>query len=189
MTTPQRTEPAESCYGRFQIARMRHAYTSISGWRSDVPGYDGLIAELRWGLNNLDPAKRHRADRAVLTAVLGGEIPVTAIHLFGAFAPDAMAWLFAETTPDAFGFLVGKMERDGADALRIPRCRFASTAGRRVCLEVCRAPTQKFFNGIDIPLTMTPDMHSFECHWHYGKPAAGDSNQSMDANAATRDGS
>jgi hypothetical protein len=108
----------------------------------------------------------------VLTAVLGGTLPVTAIRLLAESAPGVMAWVFAEATPEAFGFLVGKVGRESDNQLRIPRCRFVSTAGRRVCLEVCRAPTERYFGNLGIPLKMTPDMHSFECHWRYGSDGA-----------------
>ena len=168
MTAPERRQAKESCYGHFQIARMRRAYTSVSGWHSELAGYEGFVAELRWGLNRLDSDARDRADRAVLTAVLGGTLPVAAIRRLAELAPGGMAWVFAEATPEAFGFLVGKVEREGDDQLRIPRCRFVSTAGRRVCLEVCRTPTERYFGNLGIPLKMTPDMHSFECHWRYG---------------------
>lgn len=168
MSATQRQGSEESCYGQFQISRMRHAYTSISGWHSQLPGYDGFVEEVRWGLNHLADDVRRRADHAVLTAVLGGRLPSTAIHVLAELAPDTVAWLFAELTPEAFGFLVGKLQRESDDRLHIPRCRFVSTAGRRVCLDVCRTPTQRFFRNLGIPLTMKPDMHSFECNWHYG---------------------
>lgn len=157
-------------YGRWQIRRLRRAYTGVSGWHSPLEGYDGFVQELQWGLENLSPERREQADNAVLTAVLFGKFFVRLIRGVATWFPNLVARLFDFFTPTYFGFLIGPATRVGSVGLEIPVCRFESAGGRPLCLQVCRARTQVFFDRMRVPLAMTPDMQSHSCHWRYGAP-------------------
>jgi hypothetical protein len=40
---------------------------------------------------------------------------------------------------------------------------------RVVCLNVCKVPTQNFFNEIGLDVELRPDYETFECRFVYGK--------------------
>lgn len=40
-------------FDQLQVARIRRAYTSVSGWRSPREGLDGNVEDMRWGLEHL----------------------------------------------------------------------------------------------------------------------------------------
>jgi hypothetical protein len=162
-------------YDAWQIRRLRRAYTRVSGWCSTQSGLKGLIEELTWGLDHLPEEVRERADKALLTTVMGGTLGVGLIRMCAALMPKTLARLFTRLTPDAFGFLVGEVSRTGAHTLVLPECKFVSEGGRKLCLHVCQAPTEKFFTaGLRLPLRMDPDLESFRCHWCYGAKAVAD---------------
>ena len=160
--------PIGRSYDRWQIRRLHRAYTRVSGRDSGLLGYEGFVTDLDWGLTELTPEVRERADEAVLNTVLGGRWAVFLIRCLAAILPKAMARVFARLTPLAFGFLIGYCERTDTYKLYLPDCRFVRTGGRPLCLHICRAPTQEFFESMGVPLEMEPDLDSFQCHWHYG---------------------
>jgi hypothetical protein len=155
-------------YDRFQIWRARRAYASVSGWRSSTPGYDGLVEELRHGLATLPDATRAEADRRLLTAVLGGRIAAAMVKRSARLWPGPLARLFARLTPNSFYFLVGPNSRTGAVTIEVPSCRFVSTAGRDLCLHVCKAPSEAYYAALGLPLRLDPDLASHRCTFHYG---------------------
>jgi hypothetical protein len=159
-------------YDDWQIRRLRRAYTRASGWRSPESGLRGLIADLAWGLENLPDASRDCADKALLTTVVGGPYVVRLIRALATMMPNGMARLFTQLTPDAFGFLLGRVSRTGPNTLVLPECKFVRDGGRKLCLHVCKAPTEKFFAAdLNLPLRMNPDLESFRCHWRYAGKA------------------
>jgi hypothetical protein len=155
-------------YDRFQVWRARRAYARVSGWRSATPGYDGLVEELRHGLAHLPDPVRAEADRRLLTAVLGGRVSAAMVGMCARRWPSAVARLFARLTPNSFYFLVGPNIRSGLVTVNIPSCRFVSTAGRDLCLNVCRAPSEAYYAGLGLPLKLNPDMSSHQCTFRYG---------------------
>jgi hypothetical protein len=160
--------PIGRWYDRWQIRRLHHAYVKVSGLTLGQRGYDGFVADLELGLEKLSPEVRERADDAVLNTVLGGRWAVALIDFLASILPKPTARLFTALTPAAFSFLIGDCERTGTYQLHLPHCKFVRTGGRPLCLEVCRAPTQAFFDRMGIPLEMEPNLESFQCHWHYG---------------------
>lgn len=166
MTATSRTG-LSGWYDALQIRRARRAYTSVSGWHSAEPGYAGLLAELRWGLENLTPETRKRADNDLLTAILFGRASVATIRLLGALFPKGMARLFAAVSPWALYFLVDEIERTGPYTETVPACRFNLEGGEDLCLQVCQAPVERFFKEMDVPVFLTPDLTAHRCSWRY----------------------
>ncbi len=156
-------------YGRWQLGRLRRAYTDVSGWHSSLPGYDGFIEELQWGLEHLPPAVQAQGVEAILMTAFMGRFSVAALKGLAAVFPGGMARIVTWITPPAFGYLVGRMVRTGTDELDIPLCHFVQAGGSRICLEVCQAPTQTFFGRLHVPLVMDPNLETFECGWRYGR--------------------
>ena len=159
---------AQSWYGRWQIRRLRRAYTGVSGWRSDQPGYAGFIAELHWGLAHLPPAQRIEADDAVFRAVLFGPVMVWIYRRLGTWFPRLTTRIFTLVTPWAFSFLTGPLQVTGARTLVVPACRFHREGGDALCHQVCRDPVHRYFTAMRVPLTLSPDAASLRCGWRYG---------------------
>ena len=155
-------------YDAFQIRRARRAYARVSGWRSSLPGYGGLVEELRHGLDTLPAATRAEADRRLLTAVLGGAISAAMVKFCARHWPGPVARLFARLTPNSFYFLVGPNTRTGPVTVGIPCCKFVETAGRNLCLNVCKAPSEAYYAALGLPLHLNPDLASYRCTFHYG---------------------
>jgi len=158
-----------SAYGRWQLRRIRRAYSNVSGWHSPIRGYEGFVEELQWGLENLPPKVQARAVHAILVTAFMGHIPVAVLTVVSGFFPRPMARIVTWITPAAFSYLVGPVVRTGGDALDIPKCRFVEEGGDRICLEVCQAPTQAFFERVNVPLAMEPNLETFDCRWRYGR--------------------
>jgi hypothetical protein len=52
----------------------------------------------------------------------------------------------------------------------LERCRVLEEGGcASVCLNVCKVPTQNFFNEIGLDVELRPDYETFECRFVYGK--------------------
>ena len=53
----------------------------------------------------------------------------------------------------------------------LERCRVLEEGGcASVCLNVCKLPTQQFFNeDVGLAVTLEPDYETFECRFVYGK--------------------
>lgn len=168
MNAARMERPVDSWYGRWQIRRMRAAYTAVTGWRSDQPGYGGLLEELQWGLAHLAPAERDKADDAVICAVLFGPLAVSCLRQLGTWLPQPTLRLFSFLSPWTFAFLTGPIQRTGACDLWIEECRFHQEGGDELCHLVCRDPVHRYFAWLRIPLTLTPDPASLRCSWHYG---------------------
>lgn len=154
-------------YDAMQIRRARRAYTAVSEWHSPEPGYDGLIQELTWGLANLDDDVRKQADDDLLTAILFGKVSVSIIRALGATFPKVMARIFAFASPWALYFLVNQIDRTGPYTESVPACRFNLTGGEDLCLQVCKAPVERFFKAMDVPVFLTPDLAEHSCSWKY----------------------
>ncbi|MCP3979421.1 MAG: DUF4033 domain-containing protein [bacterium] len=165
---------AESWFGRWQIGRLRRAYTAVSGWRSDRPGYAGFVAELQWGLEHLSVERRTEADDAVFRAVLFGRLMVWIFRTMGGWFPRSTTRLFALATPTAFSFLTGPIRHTGKRTLAVPECRFHREGGQALCHHVCRAPVHRHFDWMRVPLRMEPDAASLHCDWRYGPDDEGD---------------
>lgn len=166
--------PAESWFGGWQIRRLRRAYTGVSRWKSDQPGYAGFVAELQWGLANLPVAQRTKADDAVFRAVLFGPVMVWLFRELGTWLPQLTTRVFTLVTPWAFSFLTGPMERTGARTIHVPACRFHREGGEALCHHVCRDPVHRYFTWMRVPLTLSPDRASLRCGWRYGPEEGGD---------------
>ena len=79
-----------------------------------------------------------------------------------AAAADAVARPGGGGRADGGGLLVG----DGShQQVRVQRCRFLEEARcASVCVNVCKVPTQRFFNGaMGVPMRMLPDYDTLEC--------------------------
>jgi hypothetical protein len=156
---------------RVQIRRLRRAYCGVSGWCSPAAGYAGLIAELRWGWDHLGTERRRRADTALLEAIFAGRIGVALLRGAARLWPGVTARLLARFAPWWLYFLIGASVRSGAVELSLPCCRFAAEGGRMLCLNVCRAPTERFAAALGVPARLDPDLASYRCRWRFGASA------------------
>ena len=65
----------------------------------------------------------------------------------------------------------------------LERCRVLEVSGcASVCLNVCKLPTQAFFNEtVGLAVTLVPDYETFECRFVYGKtPPPPEQDQAFD---------
>lgn len=146
---------------------MRAAYTAVSEHHDIRPGFEGMVAEMRWGLANLDAGTRERADDAVLRAIFVHRVGVAALRAAYRCSPRVMARLMARCSPAALGWLVGRVEVADASNTVI-RCSFRETGGEALCEHVCRVPTETFCHQHAVPVQLRPHRDSHRCTWTWG---------------------
>jgi hypothetical protein len=164
------SEIAQRVHDRWRLRSFRRAYTRVSGYRSPTPGYAGLLDELGWGLEHLDPHTRERADEAVLRVSFYGELAIAGLELLGR-RTRLQARLLAAASPLTLRFLVGEivLDADNPRVNRLPSCRFRREGGERMCREVCREPTEAFTRARRLPVLLEPERAGHGCHWTWGQ--------------------
>jgi hypothetical protein len=158
-------------HDHWRLRRFRRAYTKVSGQRSGKPGYAGLIEELRWGLEQLDPRTRERADEAVLRESFYGPLALAVLGTLGRVDSKRVARLLASGAPISLRFLVGEIERsdDEPTVNHVPDCRFRREGGERLCREVCQRPTEAFARARGLPIVFEPHAEGHACRWTWGQ--------------------
>uniref|UniRef100_A0A7S1B2V9 Beta-carotene isomerase D27-like C-terminal domain-containing protein n=1 Tax=Corethron hystrix TaxID=216773 RepID=A0A7S1B2V9_9STRA len=79
--------------------------------------------------------------------------------------------------PYVFGFLVGpariNLRSDGEfGGLVVNKCKFLQESGcKGMCLHSCKLPAQELFEGLGLPLRVSPNFDSQECQWSFGEAA------------------
>lgn len=155
-------------FGLRQIERVRRAYTSASEHRSERPGYAGMLEEMQWGLQNLEPARRDEADRRALEAMFIGPRTVKALGRLAGWAPRLTPALMAWGTPIALGWLVGEVRTEGTTN-HLPQCSFRAGGGQALCEHVCRRPAEAFCTSRVARVRLDPDPDSMACTWSWGE--------------------
>jgi hypothetical protein len=134
-----------------------------------LPGYAGLISEVRHEADTFSEHELATAERAKLTAVFGGRTVVTLLSWLARHAPDRLARMLGAATPGSFGWLVGPSHRTAPHSVEIPHCRFLAEGGPGVCTRICQRPSQDFFaQQIGLPTTLEPDHTTGRCRVTYG---------------------
>ena len=117
---------------------------------------------------------------AVYSALNGLKLEVAAARIAARDADAGTYDFFSETSSD------GRRDRSDEDMPHKPpgfadsgyrqgvlleRCRVLEVSGcASVCLNVCKLPTQAFFNEtVGLAVTLVPDYETFECRFVYGK--------------------
>ena len=154
---------------RWQVGRVRRAYTSVGGPVSAAPGYAGMIEEMRRGLTHLSPPARRLADDRVLAAIFFGPIGVWSLRLLGRAAPGPTARALAAAAPLALAWLVGEIRWTGDRRDVVPECGFRRDGGPELCASVCKAPTERFCGDSGFPVVLTPDPESLRCDWDWSR--------------------
>lgn len=129
---------------------------------------------------------------AVYSALNGLKLEVAAARIAARDADAGTYDFFSETSSD------GRRDRSDEDMPHKPpgfadsgyrqgvlleRCRVLEVSGcASVCLNVCKLPTQAFFNEtVGLAVTLVPDYETFECRFVYGKtPPPPEQDQAFD---------
>jgi hypothetical protein len=148
----------------WQVARVRKAYTSVSGKRSPLSGRRGMLEEMRWGLAGLDDVDRRSADEGVLEAIFGSPAAARLLRWLWRAQPRRVAGWMAKGAPLALGWLVGPVEASAMGNV-VPECAFRREGGADLCERVCRRPTESFCARRAVPVTLQPDPESLACRW------------------------
>eukprot|EP00908_Phaeocystis_cordata_P001505 Transcript_1161.p1 GENE.Transcript_1161~~Transcript_1161.p1 ORF type:complete len:428 (-),score=197.28 Transcript_1161:149-1432(-) len=86
-------------------------------------------------------------------------------------------FLTSVVAPFAFGFLVGpgvvNRRSDGAlGGLVVEKCKFLQESNcKGMCLNSCKLPAQQLFDGLGLPLRVSPNFETQECQWNFGEVA------------------
>ncbi len=167
---------AESLLDRVALALFRQLVQREIGFKSEKPGYDGLVEEARH--YQLQPGVTAEDQQQMvmrcLATIAGPAVPPV-YKTFMAPWPWA-PFLTALFTPPFFKFLVGPnnyeaRQEDGAPGgVFAERCRFLEETGcKGLCLNMCKLPTQRFFKDtLGLDMTMTPDYDTYECRLSFG---------------------
>ena len=129
---------------------------------------------------------------AVYSALNGLKLEVAAARIAARDVDAGTYDFFSETSSD------GRRDRSDEDMPHKPpgfadsgyrqgvlleRCRVLEVSGcASVCLNVCKLPTQAFFNEtVGLAVTLVPDYETFECRFVYGKtPPPPEQDQAFD---------
>lgn len=157
------------------VAAFRWTLQRQSGQISKIPGFDGMMQELIDFRVEHGPDELERVSYQTMVA-LAGPVPFIYRHLFAGLeaTPAILSWFAKWLLP----FLVGDMTLTsrGEDDPRgggvlVHRCRVLEGSGcKGVCSKMCKVPTQRFFaEQWGVPLEMSPDFATGECHLVFGK--------------------
>jgi len=157
------------------------------GWKSPEAGYPGLVAECRMALLRLSPDAQARMVRSVFGATFAQP---WGTWFYATFCGDPT--LSAGVTPWAFEWLVGPArvvspaEAAGdppvvgaaaaaaapGTVVKIDRCRLLAEGGcKGMCVNLCQQPTQQWFGGLGMDVTLTPDWETGGCEMAWGVKA------------------
>jgi len=155
-------------FDRSRIRAARAAYTAVSGWRSQRDGFLGMVDEMQWGLEQLSPEQRDRADHRVLSSIFFGRAGLLALAAARAGAPGLTARTMAWSAPAALRWLVGEITTPEATRNELPRCEFRRVGGDSLCQQVCRRPTERFCASYVVSVRLDPEPNSLRCRWSWG---------------------
>ena len=91
--------------------------------------------------------------------------------------PFYAPYLTSVVAPFAFGFLVGpgavNRRADGAlGGLVVEKCKFLQESNcKGLCLHQCKRPAEALFDELGVPLHVSPNFATQECHWSWGVDA------------------
>jgi hypothetical protein len=153
----------ESWLDRWLLGRFRSAHTASFGKLSALPGYAGLIEEMREVMRTYSPTDFQHSILQTYRAFF-----TTPILSLGRFlvkaAPSAALTLLMWCTPLAYRFLVGRFKPIAQNQIRMSRCKFAEQAGVEACLRACKQPTENFFHeALEVELRLEPDHSTLSC--------------------------
>eukprot|EP00908_Phaeocystis_cordata_P014277 Transcript_25375.p1 GENE.Transcript_25375~~Transcript_25375.p1 ORF type:complete len:228 (-),score=57.45 Transcript_25375:152-835(-) len=155
------------------LAAFRWQTQQQTGCRSDEPGFEGMLEELREYQRGHTVTEQAEASGRIMDA-LAGPFP----QIFRAFsrepwAPAALAWC----TTQLLSFLVGGMaltEREAGDArgggVLVERCAVLEHSGcKGLCVHMCKLPTERMFaERWGLPMRMQPNFETCECQLSFG---------------------
>ncbi|CAB1100231.1 unnamed protein product [Ectocarpus sp. CCAP 1310/34] len=163
---------SESVLDKVALALFRNLVQKEIGYKSEKPGYAGLIDEAQ---NYMGASVEDQQDMVVrvLTTIAGPAVPPV-YKLFMAPWPWA-PFLTAFFTPSFFKFLVGPNKLDTRKdntpgGVFVERCRFLEeTNCKGLCTNMCKIPTERFFEEtLGLAMAMEPDFDTYECRLSFG---------------------
>ncbi|CAM9194912.1 unnamed protein product [Ectocarpus sp. 12 AP-2014] len=171
---------SESLLDKVALALFRLLVQREIGYKSEKPGYTGLIDEAQdymvvQASLILGASVEDQQDMVVrvLTTIAGPAVPPV-YKLFMAPWPWA-PFLTAFFTPPFFKFLVGPNKLDARKddtpgGVFVERCRFLEeTNCKGLCTNMCKIPTERFFEEtLGLAMAMEPDFDTYECRLSFG---------------------
>ncbi len=145
------------------LERFRSAHTSSFGKLSALPGYRGLVEEVREVMRTYNPddfqQRIFQTYRAFFTTPV-----LSLLRMIARTAPRPAHSLLMGGTPLVFRFLVGQSKPITQNQFHIRRCRFADQAGLEACLRACKLPTENFFREVlEVELRLEPNHSNLSC--------------------------
>ncbi|CBJ33737.1 conserved unknown protein [Ectocarpus siliculosus] len=166
---------SESLLDKVALALFRVLVQKEIGYKSEEPGYAGLIDEAQNYMVIQGASVEDQQDMVVrvLTTIAGPAVPPV-YKLFMAPWPWA-PFLTAFFTPPFFKFLVGPNKLDARKddtpgGVFVERCRFLEeTNCKGLCTNMCKIPTERFFEEtLGLTMAMEPDFDTYECRLSFG---------------------
>ncbi|CAN0492349.1 unnamed protein product, partial [Ectocarpus sp. 12 AP-2014] len=171
---------SESLLDKVALALFRILVQKEIGYKSEKPGYAGLIDEAQnYMVIQASLARGASVEDQqdmvvrVLTTIAGPAVPPV-YKLFMAPWPWA-PFLTAFFTPPFFKFLVGPNKLDARKddtpgGVFVERCRFLEeTNCKGLCTNMCKIPTERFFEEtLGLTMAMEPDFDTYECRLSFG---------------------
>ncbi|CAM9229740.1 unnamed protein product [Ectocarpus fasciculatus] len=169
---------SESLLDKVALALFRVLVQKEIGYKSEEPGYAGLIDEAQNYMvvqASLGASVEDQQDMVVrvLSTIAGPAVPPV-YKLFMAPWPWA-PFLTAFFTPPFFKFLVGPNKLDARKddtpgGVFVERCRFLEeTNCKGLCTNMCKIPTERFFEEtLGLTMAMEPDFDTYECRLSFG---------------------
>ena len=180
--------PADGPVAKAAITLFRRAMRPHVGWKSPEAGYPGLVAECRMALLRLSPAAQSRMVRSVLGATFAKPWGTWFYATFcgdptlsAGFTPVAFEWLVGPARVVSPAEAAGDPPVGGGGAattaapgtvVKIDRCRLLAEGGcKGMCVNLCQQPTQQWFEGLGMDVTLTPDWETGGCEMAWGVKA------------------
>ncbi|CAM9935387.1 unnamed protein product [Scytosiphon promiscuus] len=166
---------SESLLDKVALGLFRILVQKEIGYKSEKPGYDGLIDEAQNYMVVQEASVQDQQDMVVrvLETIAGPAVPPF-YKLFMAPWPWA-PFLTAFFTPPFFKFLVGPNKLDARKddtpgGVFVERCRFLEeTNCKGLCTNMCKVPTERFFEEtLGLTMAMEPDFDTYECRLSFG---------------------
>eukprot|EP00741_Cyanophora_paradoxa_P007559 tig00001155_g7311.t1 len=169
------TTQEDGLFPRLFIWLFRKQLAPDVGWKSDKPGFAGLVEECRYMMIQRGPEEQREAVKKMLASIFFPPYGTAISRRIASVTPPRWAArLNAVVTPVFCSWLVGECERneapDGGEGVLIKKCRFLEESGcKGLCVNMCKLPTTSFFTDVlGVPLKMTPDFETYECQMSFG---------------------
>lgn len=153
----------DSWLDRWLLERFRSAHTSSFGKLSALPGYRGLVEEVREVMQTYNPDDFQERIFQIYRAFFTTPV-LSLLRMIARTAPRPGHSLLMWAAPLAFRFLVGHSKPIRQNQIHISRCKFAEQAGPEACLRACKLPTEQFFREVlEVELRLEPNHSKLSC--------------------------